>query len=146
MRSSALVLAAAAVAVLVADLVHKTAAVAAEGESPLIHERSLGYAVGILVAACAWCVALLVVRSRALALAGGLVLGGAAGNAVSALLWPGLDGTPNPFFVGDTDLGLAFNVADVAVVAGVFVVLPPALAVFALRNRHRLREPVWLRG
>ena len=140
-----LVLAIAAAAVLVGDLAHKASAVAAEGDALLVHERSLGYAIGVLVAAGAWCGALLVVRSATLAVAGGLVLGGARGNAFSALLWPGLDGTPNPFFVGDTELGLAFNVADVAVVAGVFVVLPPALALFALRNRHRLREPVRLR-
>lgn len=143
MRRSLLVLAAAAAPVLVADLAHKAYAVAERGDDLLYHERSLGYAAGITLAAILWCAALLATRSAGLALAGGILLGGAAGNAVSWALWPG---TPNPFFLGDVERGIAFNLADVAVVAAVFVVLPLALTAFVGRNRGRLREPIRLRG
>jgi len=136
----------AAVIVLAVDLAHKAYAVAERGDALLYHERTLGYVVGVLLAASVWCAALLATRSPGLALAGGILLGGTAGNAASWALWPAYDGTPNPLFLGDTDLGLAFNIADVAVVGAVFVVLPLGLAVFVVRNRHRLREPVRLRG
>ena len=139
-------LAGAALVVLTVDLAHKAYAVAERGDELLYHERTLWYVVGVLVAASVWCAALLATRSRGLALAGGILLGGTLGNAASWALWPAYDGTPNPFLVGDTDLGLAFNVADVAVVGAVFVVLPLGLAVFVVRNRHRLREPIRLRG
>jgi lipoprotein signal peptidase len=143
MRRSILVLATAAACVLATDLAHKAYAVAQRGDELLYHERSLAYAVGITVASALWCAALLATRSVGLSLAGGVLLGGALGNALSWTLWIGI---PNPFLVGDIERGLAFNVADVAVLAGVFVVLPPALAAFAVGNRHRLREPVRLRG
>jgi len=135
-----------ALVVLTVDLAHKAYAVAERGDELLYHERSLGYAAGVLLAAAVWCAALLATRSLGLALAGGILLGGTAGNAASWALWPAYDGTPNPFFVGDTELGLAFNVADVAVVGAVFIVLPVGLAVFVARNRHRLREPIRLRS
>ena len=111
----------------------------------MLHERTFGYAVGISLAALAWVAAILATRSVALALPGGLVLGGAAGNVASWALWPSHEGIPNTFFLGDRELGLAFNLADAFVVGAVVVVLPIALAVFAVRNRHRLREPVSLR-
>lgn len=145
MRRSALVLAAVALVVGAADLAHKAHAVATHGDDLLYHERSLGYVVGVIVAAGAWCLALVATRSSGLAVAGGVLLGGVAGNALSWALWPRYDGTPNPLFVGDAHLGVAFNLADVAVVAAVFIVLPPALTVFALRNRDRLHQPVRLR-
>ncbi len=138
-------LAAAAVVVGAADLAHKAHAVATHGDDLLYHERSLGYVVGVIVAAGAWCLALVATRSLGLALAGGVLLGGAAGNALSWALWSRYDGTPNPLFAGDAHLGIAFNLADVAVVATVFIVLPPALAVFALLNRDRLHQPVRVR-
>lgn len=62
-----------------------------------------------------------------------------------ALLWPDYKGTPNPFFLGDEELGIAFNLADVFVVASVFVVLPVAIVAFVLRNRERLGERVSFR-
>ncbi len=139
-------LAAAAASVLAVDLAHKVHAVAGRGDDLIYHDRPLAYVVGIMVGAGAWCLALLATRSKGLALCGGLVLGGAAGNALSLLLWPAYDGTPNPFLVGDVERGIAFNVADVAVVAAVILVLPLALGVFIARNRHRLRDPIRLRG
>jgi lipoprotein signal peptidase len=132
--------------VLVVDLGHKAAVIDERGDELLFHERSLGYAVGVTVGSLAWCAAIVATRSVMLAVPGGLVLGGAAGNVVSWALWPSYAGTPNTFLVGDERLGLAFNLADAFVVGAVFGVLPVALAVFTARNRQRLREPIRLRG
>ena len=145
-KSSAFTLLAVGILVAALDLVHKAAVIAARGEELLYHERSLAYVAGITVGALAWSAALVATRSRGLAVAGGLLLGGAAGNAVSWALWPSYDGTPNPFFAGDESLGIAFNLADLFVVSSVFVVLPIAVVAFAVRNRDRLGERVTLRG
>jgi lipoprotein signal peptidase len=142
---SAVVLLVVAAAVAAADLTHKAVVIADRGESLLYHERSAAYVLGVAIGALAWCAALVATRSLALALAGGLLLGGAMGNAISWALWPDYAGTPNPFFLGDEELGIAFNVADVFVVASVFVVLPIAIVAFVVRNRDRLGERVSFR-
>jgi hypothetical protein len=146
MRRSVLVLLTAAGLVLTVDLAHKAVVIADRGEGLLFHERSLGYTVGIVLVSLAWGAAIVATRSAALAVPGGFVLGGAAGNIVSWALWPSYAGTPNTFFAGDEQLGLAFNLADAFVVGAIFIVLPVALAIFVARNRHRLREPISLRG
>ena len=137
MRTSAIVLLAATTLVAGADLVHKGLAMRDPAAIPL-HDRSAAYAL-VLAAALAWAAALVAVRSPLLALAGGVVAGGAAGNALSLALWPGV---PDPL-VSDT-LGLAFNLADVAALAGGLVLVP--LAVLALMARGAdVRHPVTLR-
>jgi lipoprotein signal peptidase len=145
MLRSAILLASVAAVVAAVDLVHKTVVIAERGDALLYHERSPAYVFGVAVGALAWCAALVATRSLALALAGGLLLGGTIGNAVSWALWPDYDGTPNPFFIGDEELGVAFNLADVFVVLSVFVVLPIAIVSFVIRNRDRLGERVSLR-
>ena len=145
MLRSAIVLAGVAATVATADLVHKAIVIGERGDLVLYHERSVAYSAGVAVAALAWCAALVATRSLSLAFAGGLLLGGATGNAVSWALWPDYAGTPNPFFIGDTELGIAFNLADVFVVLSVFVVLPIAVVGFVIRNRDRLGEPVSFR-
>jgi lipoprotein signal peptidase len=142
---SAVLLVFVAAAVAVIDLTHKALVIADRGEGLVYHERSAAYVLGVAVGALAWCAALVATRSLALALAGGLLLGGAMGNAISWALWPDHEGTPNPFFVGDAELGIAFNVADVFVVAAVFLVLPVAIVAFFVRNRDRLGEHVSFR-
>jgi len=77
------------------------------------------------------------VRATSIAVVGGVVLGGAIGNLASLALWPSLAGVPDPLAAG----GVAFNLADVFVASG-FVVLLPTTALFALKNRERLFEPV----
>jgi hypothetical protein len=140
----ALLLLAVAGVVAGADLAHKAHAIAERGDSLFLHDRSAGYVAGVTLAAALWCGAILLVRSLALALVGGLLLGGAAGNALSWILWPALEGTPNPWMLGDEARGLAFNLADVVVVGSILVALPVALTVYALQNRDRLRERVTL--
>jgi lipoprotein signal peptidase len=132
---AALALTAALVAA--ADLTHKAIALADPGSTIVPHERSLPYALGVVGISTLWAAAILLTRSLSIALAGGVFLGGAAGNVASLALWPSVDGVPNPLLAGD----LAFNVADVAVVIGLLLVLATTVG-FAARNRTRLHERV----
>jgi lipoprotein signal peptidase len=98
----------------------------------LAHERSAGWAtvsLGLLV------VAFLVARlpSRLLALAAGVFAGGLTGNLVSAVTRHDL--VPNPFTVGD----VAFNVADVFVLAGIVLGIVATMRL-AVRFRHLLPQ------
>jgi len=129
--------AATAGAVAALDLVQKAFSISERGGAVLVHSRPAPYIAGLAAAALAWAVALARVRSASIAIAGGVVLGGAIGNLASIALWPSLAGVPDPLVAG----GVAFNVADVAVAAG-FVLLLPATALFGLRNRERLFDPV----
>jgi lipoprotein signal peptidase len=120
----------AAFVVLVVDLAHLSLS-----PTPFHHARSPVW----LAVAIALAFALLAVAPRApsaaVALAGGVAAGGALGNAVSALVWSA--GVPDPIVYG----AYAFNLADVAVVAGVCALVTAALAT-AWANRGRLREPI----
>ncbi|MGH2922292.1 MAG: hypothetical protein ACRDKU_09525 [Gaiellaceae bacterium] len=111
------------------DLVHK-----ASFGPVFVHERSALYAAGIALACLVWAAAVVLLGSPSVALAAGLVVGGAAGNVISLALWPGV---PNPLVAG----GLAFNVADLSVGLGLMLLLPAGL-VFAVRNRGRLFDPI----
>ena len=134
MTRAALVLVATAALVAGADLVHKALAVDA---ATLVHERGSGYLFLAGVAA-AWALALVAVGSPALAFAGGVLLGGAAGNLLSLPVWGGV---PNPLVAGP----VAFTVADVAAALGGLVLVPVAVGSLAWRRREGLREPVALR-
>jgi lipoprotein signal peptidase len=101
----------------------------------LSHERSsLVYAGGLLVG-----IALLAltprIGSRVVSLGSGLAAGGALATVVCGLAWRG--GVPNPLVRGD----VAFNLADLAIGAGVSVLIGGSL-VHAWANRGRLREPI----
>jgi lipoprotein signal peptidase len=104
------------------------------------HERSRAYMAVVTVLLLLWAVAILFSGSRAIALGGGVLVGGAVGNLVSLLLWPSFPGVPDPIVAR----GVAFSIGDVAVATGLVLVLA-ATAAFAVRNRARLREPVLLR-
>jgi lipoprotein signal peptidase len=123
------------------DLVHKTLAVTEHGGVVIAHDRPPLYVAGGACASLLWAVAVVLARSDAIAVAGGVLLGGAAGNLVSFVLWPSLRGVPDPIVAH----GVAFNVADGAVALGLAVLLPAAV-VFALRNRERLSKPIRLFG
>jgi lipoprotein signal peptidase len=131
------VLLGAATVVVGIDLGYAALAISQRGGAVLAHDRSVLYVVGVAATSLLWAFAVARVRSTSIALAGGVVLGGAAGNLLAIALWPSLPGVPDPIVAG----GLAFNLADLAVGAG-FVLLLPATLVFAVRNRERLFEPV----
>jgi Signal peptidase (SPase) II len=135
-RTFALLLGAATI-VATLDLGHKAASISERGGVVLAHDRSAFYVAGVAAASVVWAWAVSRTGSSSIALAGGVVLGGAAGNLVSIALWPSLRGVPDPIVTGS----VAFNLADVAVGIG-FVLLLPATAVFAYQNRKRLFEPV----
>jgi hypothetical protein len=127
----------AATAVAVIDLVHKQLAISEQGRAVFLHDRPTRYVVAGSALSLAWAGAVALTRSSAIALPGGVVLGGAAGNLVSFALWPSLPGVPDAIVAGP----VAFSVGDVAVIGGLLMLLPAAL-VFALRNRARLFEPI----
>lgn len=111
------------------DLSHK-----ATVDATYLHPRSAAYVGVVLGLAALWSAAILATCSALIALAGGVVLGGALGNLVSLALWRGV---PNPIELDQ----VAFNLADVFVVLG-FATTAAATVTFAGRNRHRLREPI----
>ncbi len=119
------------------DLAYTALAVSERGGVVFAHDRSLLYVAGVAAGSLVWAGAVALTRSSAIAVASGVILGGAAGNLASIALWPSLPGVPDPIVAG----GVAFNLADVAVGLG-FVLLLPATLVFAMRNRERLFEPV----
>ena len=127
----------AATAVAMVDLAYTALSISERGGVVLAHERSALYVAVVVTASVFWAGAIARIGSGSISLAGGVVLGGAAGNLVSIALWPSLAGVPDPIVAGD----VAFNLADLAVGVG-FVLLLPATAVFALQNRERLFEPV----
>jgi len=132
MRTAVLAFAGTALALAAFDLAHK-----ATSEATYFHARSPAYVVVVLVLAAVWIGAILATRSLSLAVAGGVLAGGALGNLASLAVWPGV---PNPIELEP----IAFNLADVFVLAG-FALTAATTLVFAARNRERLREPVRLR-
>jgi lipoprotein signal peptidase len=121
---------AAAVSVLVVDLVDSAAV-----RSAHFHPRPLWLlAVGAAAAAAALVLAPRV-PSLTLALGTGTAAGGALGTFAAALIWS--RGVPDPLVRGS----VAFNLADVAIAAGDAILLASALFV-AWRRRHQLRQPV----
>ena len=127
----------AATMVVALDLAQKQLAISERGGAVLAHDRSAFYVAGVAAASVVWAWAVSLTHSSSIAFAGGIVLGGAAGNLVSIALWPSLPGVPDPIVAS----GVAFNVADVAVVVGLASLFPATL-LFAVRNRERLFEPV----
>ena len=135
-RTLALLLGAATI-VAALDLVHKQRAISEQGGAVFLHDRPTGYVVAGAALSLAWAGAVALTRSSSIALPGGVVLGGAAGNLLSFALWPSLPGVPDPIVAG----GLAFSLGDVAVLGGLVLLLPGGF-VFAVRNRARLFEPI----
>jgi lipoprotein signal peptidase len=128
-RNPPVVVAVSAAAFACLDLAHKATA-----EATYVHPRSAAYVIVVLGPALLWSAAVLATRSASLALAGGVVLGGALGNVASLALWPGV---PNPIELDS----IAFNLADAFVLLG-FATTAAATLTFAVRNRERLREPL----
>jgi hypothetical protein len=127
----------AATAVAAIDLVHKHLAISERGDTVFLHDRPARYVVAGAALSLAWAGGIALTRSVSIALPGGVVLGGAAGNLLSFALWPSLPGVPDAFVVGR----VAFSVGDLAVIGGLVMLLPGAF-VLAVRNRARLFEPI----
>jgi hypothetical protein len=111
-------------------------------ESWAYHQRSQAWVVLSVVLLFA-ASSLALVRSRAVALAAGVMCGGVLGNLVSARA----DGNwvPNPLVIANYDRTIAFNLADVFFVVGELL-LTATLIVVALRSHHfRLLATVTLR-
>lgn len=106
------------------------------------HHRSAAFE-AFSLALAAGIVALALLPSRLVAVAGAPIAGGMAANVVSAELHGGR--VPNPFVVGE----VAFDLADVFVLAGV-VALTLALARLAIRHRALIDRHIpprrWERG
>jgi hypothetical protein len=132
MLRSAFLLGAIAMVLAALDLAHKAC-----GGATYFHARSLSYVLVVLVLSTSWAAAILATGSLSLAVGGGAVLGGAAGNLVSLAFWPGV---PNPIEVG----AIAFSLADVFVLAG-FVLVALVTLVLLLGDREWLSQPLRLR-
>src|SRR3954469_18014207 len=110
MARTAAVLFVTAVLVASVDLAQKANALS-QGGFVVGHERSPTIVLGVFVLVAVWTAAILWSGSRAIALGGGMLVGGAVGNVVSLLAWPSFAGVPDPLVVGT----VAFNLGDVAV-------------------------------
>jgi len=139
MGRSLLVIAATGVATALGALVYTAVALSTAEAPVLVHGRSGFYLFGTSAATLAWLGAIVLTRSVSISLAGGVFAGGTASNLASLMLWPSIDGVPNPMTAGD----VAFNVADLAVAVGLVLVLATTVG-FAVGNCGRLREPVRL--
>jgi lipoprotein signal peptidase len=114
------------------DLAHKANAAPAH-----LHHRSAGYVVLVLGLTLAWAAAIVLTRSPAMALGGGVAAGGAIGNVSSLVFWAGV---PNPIEAAP----IAFNLADVFVLLGFLLVAGTTIRL-AVGDRERLGEPLRLR-
>jgi lipoprotein signal peptidase len=130
MRVLALLLGAATVVAAI-DIAYKAHAISERGGAVLLHDRPTRYVVAGAVLSLGWAGAVTLTRSSSIAFAGGVVLGGAAGNLVSFALWPSLSGVPDPILAG----GLAFSLGDVAVLVGFALLIPSVLAFRTQRAR-----------
>jgi lipoprotein signal peptidase len=135
-RTVGLLLGAAAVVVAL-DLGQKQSAISESGGAVYLHDRPLRYVVAGAALTLGWAGAIALTRSAVIAVPGGVVLGGAAGNLLSFALWPSLPGVPDTIVAG----GLAFSLGDVAVGIGLLLLVPAGL-IFARRNRGRLFAPL----
>ena len=111
-------------------------------EAGAFHHRSNAWVV-LSVVVLFGSLSLTLVPSGVVAVAAGVMSGGAIGNLVSALA----DGNwvPNPFVIGGSRV-IAFNLADVFFLVG-NMLLMAALIVIIVRRRDRLAPPrAWERA
>ena len=101
------------------------------------HERSNAWE-ALCVVLLLGALALARIPSRAVAIGSGVMSGGVAGNLFSARAND--NRVPNPLVLGDPLTGIAFNVADVFILAG-NLILMISLMVVTIRHRDRLIPP-----
>jgi len=117
-----------------ADLFHKTAYVT----PPWGYHMRSGAWLALTTAVIVVCLLLVRVPSWAVAAAAGILAGGAAGNALSSVLSG--EGVPNPIVIRDSNVLIAFNLADVFTLAGILL-LTSVLVVVTIDHRERLLPP-----
>jgi len=106
------------------------------------HERSFGWLL-LSVSLLAGMVVIARIPSLLVAPAAGVLAGGLLGNSLSAA-WNGME-VPNPLvFVGNRGV-IAFNLADIWALAGIFL-LVLALGAWLIRNRHLIPPPAEVRA
>ena len=107
------------------------------------HSRSVLWAIGsaLLIMAAfglAW------LRSRAVAVSAGIMAGGVLANLLSAVTHNGR--VPNPIVIGNERNGVAFNLADVFTLIGLFALIV-SVCVVLVAHRERLLPPrAWERA
>ena len=116
------------------DLAHKHLT---ETQDWAYHLRSASWIVLSLVVV-AGCFLLALVPSTPVAAGAGVLAGGVAGNAISALT--SARGIQNPLVVAVGNDAVAFNVADVLTLAGI-ALLMVSLTTTTIRNREKLLPP-----
>jgi hypothetical protein len=135
-----LIVAALAASLAAIDLVEK----ALDPTQPFdYHARSATWAVGsgLLVVAA---FALSFLRSRAVAVSAGVMAGGVVANLISAIAADGR--VPNPIVLGSERDGVAFNLADVFTLIGLFGLIV-AVCIAVVVHRERLLPPrAWERA
>ncbi len=108
-------------------------------ESGLYHKRTYFELVLILAISTTVVYVVPFARTRMAAVGAGLMVGGGFGNALSIVVFP--LGVPNPITIDQGSWTIAFNLADLAVVAG-FVLTTIGVSSLAVTRRHELREPI----
>ena len=134
MRSRRFVLLLATLVFGASDLVYKSL-----DRAEFHHARAPLFTIVMTVVIVALVVLVPRVPSNAAAVGAGIACGGALGNLVSLLAWS--QGVPDPLVFGGETRGVAFNLADVFALTGDGLLLS-AVAVYGVRNRRALREPV----
>jgi Na+/H+ antiporter NhaD/arsenite permease-like protein len=129
-----------AVALAAVDLVEKSV----DRTQPIdFHSRSLVWAIGsallIVVAfGLAW------LRSRTVAASAGIMAGGVLANLVSAVAHGGQ--VPNPIVIGSERDGVAFNLADVFTLVGLFALIVSVCVVLVVHRERLLPPRAWERA
>jgi hypothetical protein len=135
-----LIVAALAVSLAAVDLVEK-----ALDPSRLVDYHSRSYfwaATSALLVVAAFALAHL--RSRAVAISAGVMAGGVLANLISAAAENGR--IPNPIVIGTERDGVAFNLADVFTIVGLFGLIGSVCVVLVVHRERLLPPRAWERA
>lgn len=107
------------------------------------HSRSYFWAAtsALLVVAA---LALAHLRSRAVAISAGVMAGGVLANLISASFTNGR--VPNPIVIGTERDGIAFNLADVFTIVGLFALIGSVCVVLVVHRERLLPPRAWERA